>query len=346
MAGAEVGQIFRAWAASRSGATIKAATPSERADAGGSSYPETDEEVGAEGNKAKPDASVFAEVVTAAIPALPLLLPLWLIGILAERDVFAAILWQGDILALTLGLVPLLIPFLAFSALYLLLRRVRGLGWRRAWQASCCGLALLPLVPPTVGLAQAGIVAIGFLQVIRQGTGGSRAGRGWLMAFTFMAGLGLIAGGVWLGMRHWEPRSNARFQSDSNVGSVQRAILGRLYTGMPQELISVSGEPRRAYFVVHVDDNAMTAVSSYPSKAWTIQLDDIKKRTPCINREAAVQRSLIPKARNSFAVTCQGDSSEVFDPTAGYVKYVNTLVILTAFLAMLISVRSIWVQRS
>ncbi|SNY48564.1 hypothetical protein [Paractinoplanes atraurantiacus] len=142
---------------------------------------------------------IYANILAAAIPATVVLFPVLMIGLLAERDVFAAIVWRGNVTALSLGLVPLLLPLLAFSVTFLVLHRLRGWGSQRAWRASCWSLLLLPAVPTTLGFAQAGLILAGV-------SAANRVRRAASVALS----LALFFGGLTLGVLSWSDRGASK----------------------------------------------------------------------------------------------------------------------------------------
>jgi hypothetical protein len=272
-------------------------------------------------------SGIYANFFSAAIPAIVVLFPLLLIGVLAGRDVFAAILWRGNVTALSLGLVPLMLPLLAVSASFLILHRLRSWHSQDAWRASTWWLILLLAVPPTVGLAQAGLIFFGIVP---------RSRRRRLILRSACAVL--IAGGVALGTVPWSAAKTAG-QDGQDAGWASRIVLGQLFGAMPKEIITTEDGHRAAYFVVQVDDSFTTVVSSYPPIVKTIKNDKILDRTPCRNRPSAVQRSLISTmaGTGSKSVECDDRNSEKDAGKEAYVVY--SFIVLCCLAGLAVSVR-------
>jgi hypothetical protein len=162
--------------------------------------------------------AVNGDLIVTGISALPVLAPLLLIGLFGGQDMFAAIVWRGNLLALFLGQVPLFLPILVIGGVYLLLR-VRRWDRRTAWGVAAFGLVLLPFVPMTLAVAQLGIVCLGYALLAHFRALSIRV----VFAFvgTVLAGFGLFAGSLLWGF------------TGEQAGGLDRVVLGRLFTGMP-----------------------------------------------------------------------------------------------------------------
>ncbi|MFG3577840.1 hypothetical protein [Micromonospora chersina] len=226
-------------------------------------------------------ASLADDLMPAVLTALPLLLVLLLLSLTGQHVLLRSILQEGNPLGLTALLLPLFLPTIAASLVYL--ARQRGwLGWtRRATNWAAAGLAagFAIFVPMNYLLLQliAFLVSLGWIWARRRL---ARHRRGIaIVAIVMLAALVVEEG---LAESGW-PRY-----------SLSRIAVGRVVDGLTRlNLEDADAKTERSVLVVSVNDGyAIVASTGYPPRMESMAPSELAGGRICQLRLRGMQLSL------------------------------------------------------
>jgi hypothetical protein len=237
---------------------------------------------GSSSREGSPSPQLAEELRPFLLGAIPALIPLASMSLFADQAVISAILWQGNVSALFLALVPLLLPMIAGGAVLVLRSWFKG-GTVWVFIAFFVTCALLAQVPIAFALFQGSIVLAGAAMRL------TRHRIAWIgRSLLAIAGLAAIFSVTFVGL--------VRSEDKGLWSGLARTVAGRAISGIPVEVITYREGSRieeNRVSVVNVDEEYITALDLNPPTVITISNDSVVSRVPCQPREEGWQRSPI-----------------------------------------------------
>ncbi|WP_306214873.1 hypothetical protein [Actinoplanes sp. RD1] len=213
------------------------------------------------------------------IGALPLLVPALVLGLFGDSAVLKTLLWRGNLVALSVALLPSLLPLIAAGVLYALLFRSRRVSYgRSAWLVLGAGALFSLVVPITFALFQLSVLAalLLFLRIRRR----------WLAGGVALALVVVVLSvNVTISGRAWG--------YSASLEALPRFAIGRLVSELPQEVVVEAGGTANAHYIVGVDDTAMTVITGAPARVRTLANAGVVARAACQYRPRLNDRSVL-----------------------------------------------------
>lgn len=249
-----------------------------------------------------------AEILTGhALPylvgALPLLMPLLAASVFGDRAVLRVLLWQGNLVALFVGMLQGFAPTVVGSITFLVSRRILDHRNHRA-AAVMAALAASPFLAFTsVVLAVVQSAALVALLIAS-----SPRSEGWFGRLRGPTVAVFVLVGTMTGGYLWS----------STVDPLDTAfsvLRGRAFDALPREVAVEMNGSVTVYYFVASDDKVITAIAGYPNAVAVISINvnNIVFRLPCRDRQRGVSRSLadlvLPSEQRGGTAFC-GDLAE------------------------------------